>query len=409
MANCWCARRTARPRPSTTCSNASIARKSIAQRSEKYPAFIRAYDLLADADDDLRALPFKERRVKLEDFILRTSSPRIDISPLVEARDWDALAQARADPPEAAIEGLMLKRWDFRLRTRPPQGPVVQVETRSAHGRRRADVRAAGGTANAVRSIPITRSASGAKANPAPNSRPSAKPISASPTKNWRRSINSFATTPRSASARCAPFAPIKHSGSCSRSHSRDLARSTRHKSGVAMRVSARQTHPLGQARRRSGQSGPVRSATLTAGTNRRAQRGSASLISSAISPGPSCAPAAPCIHTARACRLPHRHALRDQAGNDACQRVARTRRGQKRRRVDVHRRPAIRRGDDRIRSLAYDRAASARGKRRACSEACAPAGRYQETDGEIRLHAASAHSVRAARRTRTPDHSQTM
>ncbi len=55
---------------------------------EKYPAFIRAYDLLADAEDDLRALPFEERRVKLEDFILRAGSPRIDISPLVDARDW---------------------------------------------------------------------------------------------------------------------------------------------------------------------------------------------------------------------------------------------------------------------------------------------------------------------------------
>lgn len=93
------------------------------QTMEKYPAFIRAYDLLADASEDLRALPFNARRVKLEDFILRAASPRIDISPLVDVRGWDALTRARAQPPQAAIEGLMLKRWNSVYEAGRPKGP----------------------------------------------------------------------------------------------------------------------------------------------------------------------------------------------------------------------------------------------------------------------------------------------
>ncbi len=30
--------------------------------TERFPAFIRAHDVLADAEEDLRALPFKEAR-----------------------------------------------------------------------------------------------------------------------------------------------------------------------------------------------------------------------------------------------------------------------------------------------------------------------------------------------------------
>jgi DNA ligase-1 len=90
---------------------------------EKYPAFIRAYDLLADAAEDLRALPFRERREKLTAFVARAASPRIDLSPLVDARDWESLAAARANPPQAAIEGLMLKRWDSIYEAGRPKGP----------------------------------------------------------------------------------------------------------------------------------------------------------------------------------------------------------------------------------------------------------------------------------------------
>ena len=87
----------------------------------KFPAFIRAYDLLALDGEDLRALPFRERRARLEAFI-PMAGPVVDLSPLVSGHDWDALAAHRAAPPDPAIEGLMLKRWDSAYEQGRPKG-----------------------------------------------------------------------------------------------------------------------------------------------------------------------------------------------------------------------------------------------------------------------------------------------
>ena len=84
-----------------------------------YPTHIRAYDLLQQDGEDLRPLPFAERRVRLAAFVEDAAHEKLDLSPLVPFPDWDALARARKDPraagagPDAeAIEGLMLKRAD---------------------------------------------------------------------------------------------------------------------------------------------------------------------------------------------------------------------------------------------------------------------------------------------------------
>jgi DNA ligase 1 len=84
-----------------------------------YPAHIRAYDLLSLGQDDLRPLAFSERRRKLEGFIGEARHPRLDLSPLVFFTSWDELVAARRDPASGgagadaeAIEGLMLKRRD---------------------------------------------------------------------------------------------------------------------------------------------------------------------------------------------------------------------------------------------------------------------------------------------------------
>jgi DNA ligase-1 len=90
------------------------------------PAGVRAYDLLALEGEDLRALPFRERRARLEGLIARHGSPRLDLSPLQPFADWPDLARLRADPPpgEAVIaEGIMLKRWDSLYEAGRPKGP----------------------------------------------------------------------------------------------------------------------------------------------------------------------------------------------------------------------------------------------------------------------------------------------
>ncbi len=114
----------------------------------RFPAGIRVYDLLADGGEDLRPLPFRERRARLEAFVARLDTPRIDLSPLVPFADWEAVAALRAEPPEAAAEGLMLKRWDSAYVGGRPRGPwfkfkrhpflvdAVMMYAQRGHGRR---------------------------------------------------------------------------------------------------------------------------------------------------------------------------------------------------------------------------------------------------------------------------------
>ena len=108
-----------------------LNRKSVtAKRMAEFPAHLRAYDLLADGAEDLRELPFAARRARLEDFIARLNDPRIDLSPLVSFTTWDDLVAARQDPAAAgagadadAVEGVMLKRRDAPYLPGRPKGP----------------------------------------------------------------------------------------------------------------------------------------------------------------------------------------------------------------------------------------------------------------------------------------------
>ncbi len=106
-----------------------LNRKTVsAKLIHSHPAFIRAYDLLLDDGEDLRALAFAKRRRRLETFVARHASPRIDTSPLVSFGDWQELARLRAEPPvddriHEVAEGLMLKRWDAPYLPGRPKGP----------------------------------------------------------------------------------------------------------------------------------------------------------------------------------------------------------------------------------------------------------------------------------------------
>ncbi|MBN8967009.1 MAG: cisplatin damage response ATP-dependent DNA ligase [Rhizobiales bacterium] len=107
-----------------------LNRKSVTPKLMKdYPIHLRAYDLLAEGDDDLRELPFAERRVRLEDFIAKLDDPRIDLSPVVPFATWPQITAARADPSSAgaghdadAVEGVMLKRRDALYLPGRPKG-----------------------------------------------------------------------------------------------------------------------------------------------------------------------------------------------------------------------------------------------------------------------------------------------
>jgi len=94
-----------------------LNRKTVtAKLMAEFPAHLRAYDLLADGEEDLRERPFAERRARLERFVARLGDERIDLSPLIAFRSWDELMAARKNPAAAgagadaaAVEGVMLK------------------------------------------------------------------------------------------------------------------------------------------------------------------------------------------------------------------------------------------------------------------------------------------------------------
>lgn len=96
---------------------------------KEFPIHLRAYDLLGDDENDLRELPFAERRAHLEAFVKKLGDDRIDLSPTIAFESWDALMAARADPKSAgagedadAVEGVMLKRRDAAYLPGRPKG-----------------------------------------------------------------------------------------------------------------------------------------------------------------------------------------------------------------------------------------------------------------------------------------------
>ena len=133
-----------------------LNRKTVtAKLLEEFPAHVRAYDLLASEGEDLRPEPFSARRERLEAVIRRLDHARVDISPLVPFADWDALAAARADPASVgagedadAIEGVMLKRRNSAYLPGRPKGPwwkwkrephivdAVMMYAQRGHGKR---------------------------------------------------------------------------------------------------------------------------------------------------------------------------------------------------------------------------------------------------------------------------------
>ncbi|MBB2969631.1 cisplatin damage response ATP-dependent DNA ligase [Mesorhizobium sp. RMAD-H1] len=130
-----------------------LNRKTVtAKQLADYPAFVRAYDLLQEGSQakgrDLRPLPFRERRMRLEAFVATLDPRRFDLSPLVSFTSFEELAAFRKAPPHPIIEGLMLKRHDSLYLPGRPKGPwfkwkrdpftidAVLIYAQRGHGKR---------------------------------------------------------------------------------------------------------------------------------------------------------------------------------------------------------------------------------------------------------------------------------
>ncbi|MEM1317044.1 MAG: cisplatin damage response ATP-dependent DNA ligase [Pseudomonadota bacterium] len=126
-----------------------LNRKTVSKKMlTSHPVFIRAYDLLDEEGENLRDLPFEARRRRLESFIPKLNPERFDLSQLVPFDTWDDLAAQRENLPHPIIEGVMVKRWDSTYVPGRPKGPwfkwkrdpmiidAVMIYAQRGHGKR---------------------------------------------------------------------------------------------------------------------------------------------------------------------------------------------------------------------------------------------------------------------------------
>jgi DNA ligase-1 len=90
-----------------------LGRKNVSQKMlGAYPAFVRLYDVLFEGDEDLRGLAWEQRRARLESFARQLEPERFDVSQLIDAASFEQLEDLRLNARDVAIEGIMLKRRD---------------------------------------------------------------------------------------------------------------------------------------------------------------------------------------------------------------------------------------------------------------------------------------------------------
>ena len=103
-----------RPLPFSALQQRIGRQKQVAQLARAVPVVFMTYDILEDNGEDIRGLPQKERRDRLEEKLRLTpeapATTALRLSPLVAPASWAALAELRADSRARGVEGFMLKR-----------------------------------------------------------------------------------------------------------------------------------------------------------------------------------------------------------------------------------------------------------------------------------------------------------
>jgi DNA ligase-1 len=128
-----------------------IGRKKVSKKLLKdVPVIFKTYDLLEDQAQDIRALPFHERRNRLEEMLQQKVSS-IDVLQLTDIytfSDWSSAAKERARAREIRSEGLMVKKKDgvyrggrkkgdwWKWKSDPFTIDAVLIYAMRGHGRR---------------------------------------------------------------------------------------------------------------------------------------------------------------------------------------------------------------------------------------------------------------------------------
>lgn len=141
-----------------------IGRKTVGKKLlAEVPCIYLAYDCMEAAGDDIRELSLGRRRSLLEQIIARANSPqqlrqaeqqsaqptaRLRLSVILDAADWNGLAELRKQSRQQLVEGLMLKHIDAPFHTGRKRGhywkwkiepytvDAVMVYAQAGHGKR---------------------------------------------------------------------------------------------------------------------------------------------------------------------------------------------------------------------------------------------------------------------------------
>ncbi|CAN7195526.1 MULTISPECIES: ATP-dependent DNA ligase [unclassified Variovorax] len=128
-----------------------VGRKTLSPKLlREIPAVLLAYDLLEWEGRDLRTLPQAERRVLLDDLLTAAQHPSLVASPMLHGESWQDLARQREAARSMGVEGMMLKQreahygvgrtkdvglwWKWKID--PLSVDAVLVYAQRGHGRR---------------------------------------------------------------------------------------------------------------------------------------------------------------------------------------------------------------------------------------------------------------------------------
>lgn len=89
---------------------------------KEIPARFVAYDLLEWQGKDWRARPLQQRRARLEEAVASLASTSISMSPAIDAPSWESLMALRGGARAQGVEGLMLKHWQSAYGTGRQRG-----------------------------------------------------------------------------------------------------------------------------------------------------------------------------------------------------------------------------------------------------------------------------------------------
>ncbi len=126
-----------------------IGRKKVGKKLlAEVPVIFFAFDLLEHDGEDIRGLPFEQRRERLEAIFSQTDHPNLEITDVVPGNDWSDWESVRATSRTHHAEGLMLKRkestydvgrvrgtwWKWKIA--PHTIDAVLIYAQKGHGRR---------------------------------------------------------------------------------------------------------------------------------------------------------------------------------------------------------------------------------------------------------------------------------